>query len=95
MEIESRYLVLTWIEPHDNNAPVLGYLVQYNQPEFAGGLMVLLNVSEETANVTDLFPGVTYNFTVTVFNEVGNSSASVVYPFTTLDEGKHECVSIC
>ena len=94
LEIESRYLVLTWIEPHDNNAPVLGYLVQYNQPEFAGGLMVVVNVSEETANVTDLFPGVTYNFTVIAFNEVGNSSASVVYPFTTLDEGKPKICNI-
>ena len=54
--------------------------------------MVVVNVSDETANVTELFPGVTYNFTVTAFNEVGNSSASVVYPFRTLDEGKHKDV---
>ena len=87
LEIQSRYLVLTWIEPHDNNAPVLGYLVQYNQPEFDGGLMVVLNVSEAMVNITALFPGVIYNFTVIAFNEVGNSSPSVLTPFTTLDEG--------
>ena len=94
LEIESRYLVLTWIEPHDNNAPILGYLVQYNQPEFAGGLMVVLNVSEETTNVTDLFPGVTYNFTVIAFNDIGNSTASETTPVRTLDEGMydHSCL---
>ena len=39
-------------------------------------------------NVTELYPGVTYNFTVLAFNEVGNSSSSDVTPFRTLDEGE-------
>ena len=39
-------------------------------------------------NVTELYPGVTYNFTILAFNEVGNSSSSDVTPFRTLDEGE-------
>ena len=88
-ETQSRYLVLTWVEPHDNNAPILGYLVSYNQPGFAGGGIVTLNVSEEMVNVTELFPGVTYNFTVIAYNNIGNSTQSETTPLRTLDEGMH------
>ena len=52
--------------------------------------MVVVNVSDETANVTDLFPGVTYNFTVTAFNDIGNSTESESTPVRTLDEGMHD-----
>ena len=39
-------------------------------------------------NVTELYPGVMYNFTVLAFNEVGNSSSSDVTSFRTLEEGE-------
>lgn len=86
--IQSRYLLLTWVEPHDNNAPIQGYLVFYNQPDFAGGMAEVLNVTEVEANVTGLYPGATYNFTVVAFNEVGNSSLSAATQFRTVEEGK-------
>ena len=88
LDIQSRSLQLTWVEPHDNNAPIQGYLVLYNQPDFAGGMMMVLNVMETLANVTELYPGVRYNFTVLAFNEVGNSSSSIITQFRTLEEGK-------
>ena len=84
------------MEPHDNNAPILGYFVSYNQPGFAGrGLVIVLNVTETMANVTDLYPGVTYNFTVMAFNEVGNSSQSDVAPFRTVEEGNTVIKPLC
>ena len=88
IEVQSRYLVLTWVEPHDNNAPILGYYVLFNQPNFAGREVVVLNTTVTTANVTELYPGVTYNFTVIAFNEVGNSSSSAATPIRTLEESK-------
>ena len=95
VETQSRYLVLTWMEPHDNNAPVLGYFVSYNQPVFAGGERVTLNVTEEMVNVTNLLPGVIYNFTVIAYNDIGNSAESETTPLSTLEEGKHFIHSKC
>lgn len=76
-----------WVEPHDNNAPVLGYRVSYNQPSFLGGGGVVVNSSQEMVNITDLRPGVLYGFTVIAFNEIGDSIPSEVAMVTTLEEG--------
>ena len=78
-----------WVEPHDNNAPILGYYVSYNQPVFTGKEMVIVNTIGTMANITELYPGVVYNFTVTAFNEVGNSSSTAI-PFRTLEESKSQ-----
>lgn len=47
----------------------------------------------ETANdtyyVTNLLPGVTYDFTVVAINDIGESAASDVLTITTLEEGKN------
>ena len=83
------------MEPHDNNAPILGYFVLYNQPNFAGGEIVTLNVSEQMVNVTNLFPGFTYNFTVIAYNDIGNSTESEATPLRTLDEGEYFVHSNC
>jgi hypothetical protein len=79
-----------WVEPHDNNAPILGYFVSYNQPVFAGGERITLNVSEEKVNVTNLLPGVVYNFTVIAYNDIGNSTASEITSQRTLEEGEYQ-----
>ena len=84
-----------WVEPHDNNAPILGYYVSYNQPVFAGKEMVIVNTIGTMANITELYPGVVYNFTVTAFNEVGNSSLSIAIPFRTLEESKSQYLNAC
>ena len=51
--------------------------------------MIVQNVSEETLNVTNLYPGVTFNFTVIAYNDIGNSTESETTPLRTLDEGMH------
>ena len=69
-------VVLEWVEPHDNNAPILGYRVSYTRPLFLNGLEVTVNSSVERVNITGLHPGVIYTFFVTAYNEIGDSSPS-------------------
>ena len=59
----------------------------YTRPEFLDGSDVELSVVIEMAVVTGLRPGVTYNFTVIAFNELGDSRESAVAMVTTEDEG--------
>ena len=80
------------MEPHDNNAPIFGYRVMYKQPVFLDRIQVVLNTTTTTVDVTGLHPGVTYNFTVVAFNEIGDSPSSDIAPVRTLDEGM--CVKL-
>ena len=80
-----------WVEPHDNNAPIQGYLVMYMEPEFVTGEQEReANISEpvEMVNITGLAPGVDYTFTVTAYNGIGESAPSDPLTVRTLDEGK-------
>ena len=88
-EIQSRSLVLFWIEPHDNNAPIVGYFVFYTQPTFAGGETIINSTSDEVISLNELFPGVAYNFTVIAYNAIGNSTPSEAIQTETLEEGSH------
>ena len=87
--ISSREINLTWVEPHDNNAPITGYQVMYMLPEFVvEEREVVVNTSVEIATISELFPGVNYTFTVTAFNEIDQSTPSDPVTVRTLDEGK-------
>ena len=87
--VTSRNLTLFWTEPHDNNAPILGYLVIYSDPPFLGGDEVVLTVYEDEQQlfIENLHPGSTYNFTVLAFNNEGNSEQSDLFTIRTLEEG--------
>ena len=88
LDIQSRSVTLAWNKPHDNNAPIEGYFVLYDQPAFAGGVTVVIPSSQEKVNLTELFPGVAYNFSVIAYNVIGNSSESnYSVQLTTLEEG--------
>ena len=74
----SRSIRLVWEEPHNNNTPITGFRVTYQQPAFldpSSGVQVV-NSTVEMADITGLHPGVTYNFTVVAFNEIGDSTPS-------------------
>ncbi len=96
--INSRNLTLEWVEPHDNNAPIQGYRVTYSDPPFipGGGVEVEEVVEIEMVVITGLHPGVTYNFTVVAFNEIGVSNSSVITMVTTEEEGVHgkKCLAL-
>ena len=85
----SRSISLVWEEPHDNNAPIMGYRVMYQEPTFLGDGEQVVNSTVEMAEITDLYPGVTYNFTVVAFNEIGDSTPSSITPVTTSEEGSY------
>ena len=94
VNITSRLITLTWVEPHDNNAPIQSYEVTYMEPSFVGGnLMREVNTTTEMATITDLFPGVNYTFTVIAYNEIGPSVPSDPLTVRTLDEGKQHILS--
>ena len=85
--ITSRTLILSWIEPHDNNAPITGYRVMYSEPTFLSGNMIVLNATEERVDISELHPGEPYEFTVVGFNDIGDSVPSEVFSQTTDEEG--------
>ena len=87
VNITSRSINLVWMEPHDNNAPIMGYRVMYQEPTFRGGGVQVVNSTIEMADITGLQPGVTYNFTVVAFNEIGDSLPSNIASIRTLEEG--------
>ena len=90
MDIASREIALTWVEPHDNNAPIMRYEVTYMQPEFVTGEREsVVNSTVEMATITGLYPGVDYTFTVTAYNGLGPSVPSAPLTVRTLEEGMH------
>ena len=88
-DISSRNFTLSWLIPHNNNDPIIGYYIFYALPEFLGGTEVMLLVSEpiDEHDVNDLHPGTTYTFRMIAFNEEGNSSYSLSLVVRTLEEG--------
>lgn len=87
VEVLSDQVKLMWVEPHDNNAPITRYLVMYAQA--AEGEQVR-SVSSTTvmAIITDLFSDTEYNFTVSAYNEIGDSDPSDSLTVRTLEKGK-------
>ena len=49
--------------------------------------MQVVNSTVEMADITGVHPGVTYNFTVVAFNEIGDSSPINTASIRTLEEG--------
>ncbi len=95
-DVMSQSLIITWTAPFDNNAPILGYYISYYNPSFIGGgsqVEILIDEAVEEFNVTDLHPGVSYEFTLIAFNEIGNSTDSDPLLNDTLEEGtKHKII---
>ena len=86
--ITNESISLIWVEPHHNNAPVLGYQVTFHTPLFLRGDWILINTTVEMTIISGLHPGVVYNFTIVAFNEIGASRPSQVAMIATLDEGR-------
>ena len=89
MNVASRTVDLTWVEPHDNNAPITGYIVYFMEPVFVEGERNrMVDTTEEMASITNLSPGVDYSFTIIAINDIGPSTPSAPLAVRTLDEGK-------
>ena len=86
VEVTTTSVILEWVEPHDNNAPIRGYKVSYTRPSFLGGTAMTINSTVETVNITGLHPGVAYSFSVVAFNDIGDSASDNVI-VTTVETG--------
>ena len=91
--VTSRSLSLEWVEPYHNNAPVLGYRVMYSQQDI--GANVEYVTEQETLQIASLLPGITYQFTVVAYNDIGDSAPSDILEITTLEEGRNKMFSQC
>ena len=94
LDVTATAVLLEWVEPHDNNAPILGYRVSYTRPLFLNGLEVTVNSSVERVSITGLHPGVTYTFSVIAFNEVGESPSSESLTVTTVETGIKNVINL-
>jgi len=75
--------LLTWTKPHDNNAPITGYYITYQNPDclvMAPNNQpqdVTVTSMEEQAVITDLHPGENYSFIVIAINDICPSIPSI------------------
>ena len=82
IEIQSRFIVINWTEPHDNNAPISGYYIFVNNITF-------MHPNNQTEyNITELSPYTNYTISVLAFNTIGNSSVSEEIVNETLEDGE-------
>ncbi len=86
VELTTTNVYLTWVEPHDSNAPIHGYRVSYIIPSFLGGTDITVNSTIEAVNITGLHPGAGYIFSVVAFNDIGDSARGSVM-VTTVETG--------
>ena len=80
--VTSRNLTLTWVEPHDNNAPISGYNVSYVQPVFLGGGTVVLNVSADSSVSSGSSQDIANSFLVQIF--IDDLHPGATYNFTVI-----------
>ena len=81
IEVTQNSIALTWIKPHDNYAPIIGYYVMYKRPGFQ---MNVVNTSIESVRISGLVSDRVYSFNVTAFNEIGVSDPSDALVIQTL-----------
>ena len=89
--VTSRSLSLVWVEPYHNNAPVLGYRVMYSQQDIGANVEYVME--QETLQIAPLLPGITYQFTIVAYNDIGDSAPSDILEITTLEEGRNKVFS--
>ena len=90
--MSSRSLTINWTRPHDNNDPITGYNISYQNPDrvvMANGVAQNITVlsADEQITITDLIPGENYTFTVIAINNICPSLPSVSATVRTMEEG--------
>ena len=92
--VNSRNVVITWTEPHDNNAPITNYSISYQNPDClvnANNVSQNVTVSStmEQVMITNLHPGENYTFIIIAINDICPSQPSEPASVRTLEEGNH------
>ena len=92
-DVTSRGLFINWTEPHDNNAPITGYYIMYQNPDrlvmapISRPQDVTVTSVEEQTMITDLHPGENYTFIVIAINDICPSVPSIPVSVRTMNEG--------
>jgi len=98
-DITSRGLFINWTEPHNNNAPITGYRIMYQNPDclvMAPNNQpqdVTVTSVEEQAMIPNLHPGENYSFIVIAINDICPSEPSMAVSGRTMEEGVY-CDSV-
>ena len=90
--VSSRGLTINWTRPHDNNDPITGYNISYQNPDRAVMVNsvaqnVTVSSTEEQVTIVDLLPGENYTFTIIAINNICPSLPSVPATVRTMEEG--------
>ena len=90
--MNSRNLTINWTEPYNNNDPITGYNISYQNPDclvMANGIPqdVTVDSTEEQVMITGLHPGEVYTFTVIAINNICPSQSSLPVSMSTMEEG--------
>ena len=90
--MSSHSLTINWTRPHDNNDPITGYNISYQNPDHAvmdNGVAHNMTVSstEEQVTIVDLLPGENYTFTIIAINNICSNPSSVLATVRTKEEG--------
>ncbi|XP_065904641.1 uncharacterized protein [Dysidea avara] len=90
--VTSRGLFIDWTEPRDNNAPVTGYNITYQNPDclvMAPNNQpqdVTVSSMERQAMIPNLHPGENYSFIVIAINDICASVPSIPVSVRTMEE---------
>ena len=92
--VNSRDVTINWTEPHDNNAPITGYNISYQNPDCLVNAIgaeqnVTVNSEVEQVLVTNLHPGENYSFTIIAYNDICPSQPSIPVSVRTMEEGMY------
>jgi len=92
--VNSRDVTINWTEPHNNNAPITGYNISYQNPDCLVNDIgvernVIVNSVVEQVLVTNLHPGENYSFTIIAFNNICPSQPSETARVHTMEEGMY------
>jgi len=92
-DVTSRGLFINWTEPHDNNAPITGYNITYQNPDHLVRAPnnqpqdVTVTSMKEQVMITDLHPAESYSFIVIAYNDICPSVPSEPVNVRTMEEG--------
>lgn len=92
LETTSSFIFLMWLEPFDNNAPILRYTAILNDSSSGEVNAYIVEGKTEEANITDLKPFTEYSVRIIAENIIGQSPPSELQLVTTDEDGMYICL---
>ena len=92
LETTSSSIFLTWLEPFGNNAPIIRYIVMFNDSSNGEVGTYIVEDNMKEANITELKPFTKYAVRIFAANSVGQSSPSEQQLVITAEDGAPKCI---